>query len=97
VRSHKDIIRYKNKNSEKCRIINYGGMKKTPRRKITVTSSLNEISMDQWENRVVLREDASLCPSSPPLSKHLRFYNELIHEIKMLKSRVRGQRKANSL
>jgi hypothetical protein len=30
-------------------------MKETPRRRITVTSSLNEISKDQMGNRVVVR------------------------------------------
>jgi hypothetical protein len=31
-------------------------MKKTPRRRITVKASLNEISTDQLENRAVVRE-----------------------------------------
>jgi hypothetical protein len=39
-----------------------------PRRKITVTSSLNEISTDQWENRLVVRGEALLCPPHPFLN-----------------------------
>jgi hypothetical protein len=33
-------------------------MKVTPRRRITATSALNEISTDQLENTVVVREEA---------------------------------------
>jgi hypothetical protein len=42
-------------------------MKETPRRRITVKSSLFEVSKDQLGNRVVVRGKAILS-SSPPLS-----------------------------
>jgi len=44
-------------------------MKETSRRRIAVTSSLNEISTDQLGNRVVVRGEARRCSDRPsPLS-----------------------------
>jgi hypothetical protein len=39
-------------------------LKETPRRRITVTSSLNKISTDQLENRVVVRGGGVTPPAS---------------------------------
>jgi hypothetical protein len=47
-------------------------MKETPRRKITVTSSFNEISRDQLGNRVVVREGGVTPPVPTP------FYSSLL-------------------
>jgi hypothetical protein len=46
-------------------------VKETPSRRITVTSSLNEISTDLLGNRVVVRGEALYCPS---LEKSICFY-----------------------
>jgi hypothetical protein len=43
-------------------------MKKTPRRRITVTSSLNEISTNQLGNRVVIRREGVSLPVPIPFS-----------------------------
>jgi hypothetical protein len=40
-------------------------MKETPRRRITVSSYLKEISTDQVKNSVVVRGEALLCPPAP--------------------------------
>ncbi len=47
-------------------------MKETPRRKITVMSSFNEISTDQLGNRVVVREGGVTPPVPTP------FYSSLV-------------------
>ncbi len=49
--------------------------KETPRRRITVTSSLNKISMEQLENMVVWRGGGVTPPASIQASRQLYKYN----------------------
>ncbi len=54
-------------------------MKKTPRRRITVTSSLNEIFTDQLGNRVVKREGGGVTPH-PFLQQAFLFSGQLFKD-----------------
>jgi hypothetical protein len=59
----KRFARMMNITSARANKVNF--VKETPKRRITVTSSLNGISTDQLGNRVVVRGKALLSPSPP--------------------------------